>query len=237
MLHVVVTLKGRLVGRFDVDGDRVRVGRHPDNEVQIDNRGVSRFHCQLQRDGQSGGWTVDDQGSNNGTFVNGARVKTKVLRDGDAISIGQFTLSLQEGAVGKPLAGGAVSFRSGADPAQREQQAPEKGYLEFMERSGHILINRDVCQIGSAPGLDVHVAAGPAKSVLIVRGYGGFQLVNVTQGALNVFVDDVQVPDRVWLKDGTRVQLGNESFTFRSGMPAGDMGTMQIELPKEFRPK
>ncbi len=235
MLHVVVTLKGRLVGRYDVDGDRVRIGRHPDNEVQIDNRGVSRFHSQMQRDGQTGLWTVEDQGSHNGTFVNGARVKTKVLREGDAISVGQFTISMQENA-GKPVASGSVSFRLGGDPAQRELQAPEKGYLDFQDRSGYVLLSRDVCQVGSAPGLDVHVVEGPAKSILIVRGYGGFQLVNVSQGAIDVVVDDAPIPDRVWLRDGSLVRLGSEEFSFRSGMPGGDQGTMQIEIPKQFRP-
>ena len=117
----------------------------------------------MRRNAQTGQWTVEDQGSHNGTFVNGARVKTKVLRVGDAISVGQFTITMQEEAAGKPLAGGSLSFRSGGDPAQRERQAPEKGYLAFQDRSGFILMSRDVCQVGSAPGLDVQKALQTAR--------------------------------------------------------------------------
>jgi pSer/pThr/pTyr-binding forkhead associated (FHA) protein len=233
MIHFVVTLKGRVVGRFDVEGDRVRIGRHPDNEVQIDNRGVSRFHTLLRRE-ETGQWLLEDQGSHNGTFVNGARVKTKVLRDGDVVGVGQFSVSIKTDGAGSPThTNSTISVRPGNSPEALEAKAPQKGYLEFLDRSGHILVNRDLVQLGSAPGLDVHLD-GPSKAVLIVRGYGGFQLVNVCH--LPVTVGGEEVRDRIWLHNGAQIQVGGEQFTFYSGLPSEDAGTMQIEVPRSLRP-
>ena len=68
MIQLVVTLKGRTVGRYDVEGTLVRIGRLPDNEVQIDNRSVSRLHCVLEHESAEG-WFLEDKGSHS----NGAR--------------------------------------------------------------------------------------------------------------------------------------------------------------------
>jgi pSer/pThr/pTyr-binding forkhead associated (FHA) protein len=241
MVHVVVTLKGRLIGRHDIPGGLVRIGRHPDNEVQIDNQGVSRYHTLLRRDDQTGLWSVEDQGSQNGTYVNGAKVKTKTLRGGDAITVGRFTVTLLQDThptqtgppSGRPGDSGAVSFRPSGRPAERERRAAEKGHLEFDDRSGHVLLSRDVCQLGSAPGLDVHLGVRHAKAVLIVRGYGGFQLVNPHPDQ-PILVNGHDVRDREWLEDGAVIQVEGERFTFRAGLPvaAAEKTRMDISLPK-----
>jgi DNA-binding NtrC family response regulator len=87
---------GRDVERVIVlEGDVFRMGSHPSNEVVLDDRTVSRFHCQLAR-GDSG-WAISDSGSMNGTTVNGVRV-----RDGDLprpacrIQIGESVLRVRE---------------------------------------------------------------------------------------------------------------------------------------------
>ena len=53
----------------DVEG-RVELGRDPDGDVVVDHPGVSWHHLALAPD-RSGGWTVTDLGSTNGTFVDG----------------------------------------------------------------------------------------------------------------------------------------------------------------------
>ena len=72
------------------DTDRLTVGRGSDNDVVIDwDRGVSRVHAELELVG--GEWTVIDDGlSQNGTYVNGARlVGRKRIHDGDTLRFGQ----------------------------------------------------------------------------------------------------------------------------------------------------
>ena len=76
--------------RFLLDDDVVSVGRRPDSDIFLDDITVSRQHAELRR-GRAG-WTVADQGSLNGTYVNRDRVDVATLYDGDEIQIGKYRL-------------------------------------------------------------------------------------------------------------------------------------------------
>ena len=63
------------------------IGREPTNPVPLDrDTTASRKHAQILAEG--GVYRVQDLGSSNGTFVNGARVEETVLQPGDEVSIG-----------------------------------------------------------------------------------------------------------------------------------------------------
>lgn len=66
------------------DGERVRIGAHPSNDVVLRDRHVSRFHVQFLR--EANGWRVVDYGSMNGTYVNGVQVRDAVLFTGDQLA-------------------------------------------------------------------------------------------------------------------------------------------------------
>jgi serine phosphatase RsbU (regulator of sigma subunit) len=62
------------------------LGRQSDNDmVLLDNR-ISRRHASIVQDGQE--YILQDDGSRHGTFVNGERITTVSLRNGDQISLG-----------------------------------------------------------------------------------------------------------------------------------------------------
>jgi two-component system, cell cycle response regulator len=48
------------------------VGRHPTNQLRVDEDSISRFHARIVRSGEE--YIVEDMGSRNGTFVVGKRV-------------------------------------------------------------------------------------------------------------------------------------------------------------------
>ena len=55
---------------FPFKGEKYRIGRAPDNNIQIKDDGkVSRYHCELSRRGNQ--FYLVDLGSSNGTMVNG----------------------------------------------------------------------------------------------------------------------------------------------------------------------
>ena len=69
---------------YKLDSDLVRFGRSIHNEIVIDAEGVSRFHCQVKRDGDE--LVLEDVGSTNGTIVDGIRLtKTYPLSIGDVV--------------------------------------------------------------------------------------------------------------------------------------------------------
>ncbi len=63
----------------------VRIGALPDNDVVIDQPGVSRYHATLYRRG--GRVLIEDRNSTNRTFVNGYEIESQPLRSGDKIRI------------------------------------------------------------------------------------------------------------------------------------------------------
>jgi hypothetical protein len=75
--------------------DVVTIGRLPDCDVVVKDRGASRRHAQIRF--ASGVATLTDLGSTNGTRLNGATVQTRQLEDGDRIAIGSTVLEYRSG--------------------------------------------------------------------------------------------------------------------------------------------
>ena len=94
MAKLIVVFKNKIMQEVKLAKETVRIGREPDNEIQIDNPGVSRFHAEVYR--QEYPFYVEDMKSTNGTYVNGNFVNWKVaLNDGDRITIGKHDLIFQ----------------------------------------------------------------------------------------------------------------------------------------------
>ncbi|NWF68688.1 MAG: VWA domain-containing protein [Chloroflexi bacterium] len=71
---------------FPLNADLIRVGRALHNEIVISTPGVSRFHCQIKREGDQ--LLLEDVGSTNGTLVNGSPLKGyHILNAGDEINL------------------------------------------------------------------------------------------------------------------------------------------------------
>ena len=94
------------------------VGRHPECDIQINSRKISRMHCCIAQVSQY--LVVRDLGSTNGIRINGVRVNEGQLHPGDELTIGSSRYNVQwEGANGH-----------GADLRGRPSipQAPLPGY-------------------------------------------------------------------------------------------------------------
>lgn len=82
---------GPLAGkRFDLNGLKMKIGRTAGNDIVLDDATVSGSHAVLISAG--GGWKIEDAGSSNGTFVNGARISATVLKAGDSLRLGKVEL-------------------------------------------------------------------------------------------------------------------------------------------------
>ena len=67
------------------------IGRSAQADISIpSDNNCSRKHCQIRK--WAGKFMVEDLQSHNGTFVNGEKVATRELSDGDLISIGDTTV-------------------------------------------------------------------------------------------------------------------------------------------------
>ena len=118
-MPALVVRDGPLAGRRFVVEREVLLGRQ-DADVTIEDPRISRRHAVVRV--RSGALEIEDLGSLNGTWVNGARLTgTRRLASGDVVALGDTTMLVEAGAgreSGTVLAGGtrvAPALRRGAD--------------------------------------------------------------------------------------------------------------------------
>ena len=75
---------------FEIDKTEVIIGRTDENDIGLDHRSVSRHHSRIVVDGNR--YTVFDNGSANGTFVNDEEYASVELKSGDVIELGHVKL-------------------------------------------------------------------------------------------------------------------------------------------------
>jgi hypothetical protein len=71
----------------------VTFGRRPESTVQLADPNVSRNHAEIRPHGN--GWVLVDLGSTNGTRVNGVRVSSHELAEGDEIAFGNTIVAFE----------------------------------------------------------------------------------------------------------------------------------------------
>lgn len=81
--------------RYVLDGDSYVLGRGSQATLALESEEVSRQHAKLTR--LDGEYTIEDLGSRNGVVLNGLRVHSAILRDGDEVQLGDVLLSYKEG--------------------------------------------------------------------------------------------------------------------------------------------
>jgi hypothetical protein len=82
---------GRTGEPFHIESERTTIGRSPDCGVFLDDVTVSRRHAVLIARG--GRYTVEDQGSLNGTFLNRRRIESAEISDGDELQVGKYRMT------------------------------------------------------------------------------------------------------------------------------------------------
>lgn len=85
-MSCLLVIKGPNLGvRYDL-GERTRIGRLGENEIQVADPNVSRVHAEIVKERMA--YTIYDRGSKNGLLVNGEEVTEKVLLRNDEVVIG-----------------------------------------------------------------------------------------------------------------------------------------------------
>ena len=90
MPKMIVSLDGVVIKEVQLSKDRTSLGRWPYNDIVIDNLAVSGEHAVLQMSGSE--IYVEDLNSTNGTYVNGKTVKKQLLKNGDFVEIGKYSI-------------------------------------------------------------------------------------------------------------------------------------------------
>ena len=230
MPEIVVKFEERVIERVVTEKKRISIGRTPDNDIVLDNRGVSRKHAQIEFNNNSA--LIIDNESLNGTFVNNRKITEEVLKDSDVINIGKFTLLFLQDAPKEELQ--AASLEGTMVLKTRKHKGlleKDKLAAEITSRAGtSVLLGeagteigefrliRAVTTLGRADFADVK-AKGFFLSGLqakIVKEPDGFYLVNLGRRG-KTRLNGETVSQKQSLKNDDLIQVGKSVFRYLDG--------------------
>lgn len=237
MIQIIVSRKGEVLARGVFQGEAVTIGRSPENAIHIDDATFSRRHARVEPEGT--GWTIRDLGSTNGVTRGGKRVAEWAINDGDEVSIGDYLLTFtldssdddDDGTFELPAAlmQEAATFDAtflastpGADQGQRERSSNLRGFvIPEAAPSACWLVERDAFLIGRSRECDYRVGGllGPGVGAVLVRGYCGFSVVNMSGRDGWLRVNGAKVPRLAHLGGSTRLEVGSHALQFLVGSP------------------
>ncbi len=130
----LVFLAGPIAGRrYKLGEGEYVIGRRSDCQIFVPDMRVSRQHARLWKDGES--WTLEDLGSNNGTYINGVRLQAATaIRHEDEIMIANNRIRVE------------------AQEHPSEGKFPETNVVTIVDVSGQSLIrSREDSNSGRLP--------------------------------------------------------------------------------------
>jgi len=102
------------------------IGRAADSSIVLKTKQVSSKHALLSY--TNSGWVLEDMGSTNGIYINGAKVQQRLLQDDDVIHIAGWEFEYKEGTIRFTSTLGVPAFNFSptfAVPEKREIKYPE----------------------------------------------------------------------------------------------------------------
>ncbi len=173
----------------------MRLGRADDCDIRVASPGVSRLHALIfQRQGQ---YVLVDQGSVNGIYVGGARVKEAVLHQGDRVRIPD--------PVGDAI---VLTFEAPVPPGALAVAASGPLGFDLDPARPRFTIGRD-------PGSDLVI-----DQPLVSRRHArfereGLQLTLYDLGSTNgTYVNGNCIPGHAQIAPGDEIRIGPASFIF-----------------------
>jgi pSer/pThr/pTyr-binding forkhead associated (FHA) protein len=134
----VVTVEGPSgIHRFGIVGEGVLIGRSKDCDIQIREEGISRRHVSVKLENNL--FTVEDQGTSNGTFVDKKRIEGPVkLKAGSRLQIcnHHLTLTFLEEEKGKPQNSGQTMLIDQSHTGNAAYMDGEISKMGFGEEDG-----------------------------------------------------------------------------------------------------
>lgn len=194
MASIKITFNGNVIQEIPLDKEIMKIGRKPDNEIQIDNLAVSSHHAVIKTILNDS--FIEDKNSTNGTYINGALIKNQVLRDGDVIRIGKHdlkyinpqasavsdnefekTMIIRPDAAGMPTNEGNAAIDASVGKLAAEIASADSGAKPTAKTAKVRLLN------GANSGTEL-----PLTKVLTTLGKPGVQVAAITKRPTGYFL-------------------------------------------------
>lgn len=228
MPEIVIKFNDKVIERVVTEKKRVSIGRTKDNDIVLENRGVSRKHAQIEFNDDAA--VVIDNESLNGTFVNNRRVSEEMLRDNDTITIGKYALEFHQTGSGTDPAAQMDGTMILNTKQQKQLVENDRIEREIVTRAGgsvllgmentevaEFRIDREVTTVGKAKFVHVRARGFMISGIQakIVKEGEHYFLINLGRRG-KTRVNGIVV-DRVQLKNSDIIQIGKSTFRFVEG--------------------
>lgn len=239
---LILKYKDNILKEYELEKNKpLNIGRRENNDVVIASLVVSGDHAKV--DCTSSGFLLTDLKSKNGTYVNGRKVDTCYLKNGDQVSIGKHTLFFQY----KPGEVSPGEIDSGMDQTILMDETPIKvksvsstqkpfDIDEFIDAShkmtpggiddiamlffieggnGNIELNKKITKIGKDPECDIIVKGVIMGKVAasINRTPEGY-LLSFVGGLVKPRVNGEAVSTSVKLEEYDNIRIGSVEMQF-----------------------
>jgi pSer/pThr/pTyr-binding forkhead associated (FHA) protein len=225
----IVVEKGRLRGRqFRIEGARASIGRAEENPIGLfGDQSVQPRHAIIERSGKD--YILKNLAVDAGTTVNGSRIESVALHEGDRINIGGYEMvfHLRQAAgqargslatrAPSPTPAAAAAPAAAAPAASVVNGAPAGGpYLIDSNGQRHALKRDASTTLGRALDNDIVVNdSSVSRHHAAIESQYGSTKVRDLSSQNGTFVSERRVTE-AYLSDGDSVRLGDAPFTFRA---------------------
>jgi len=229
MAEIIVKFDDKVIERVVTEKKRISIGRTNENDIVLENRGVSRKHAMIEFNNNAA--VIMDNESLNGTFVNQRKISEEVLRNEDTITIGKYTMiyhtETSASDDGTADMDGTMVLNTKKqknllenDRIERQIVAKFGGSVLTGEENADFAeyrLDREVTTIGKAKFVHVRAKGFFMSGIQakIVRENEGFYLANLGRaGKTKVNGESI---DRIMLKNGDLIQVGKSTYKFVEG--------------------
>ena len=229
MAEIVVRYEDKVIERVVTEKRRITIGRTSDNDIVLENRGVSRKHATIEINPTDA--ILIDNESLNGTFVNDRRVEEEVLQNEDTITIGKYTLTFRNETPHETKPTDLDGTMTLETKRQREILQADQHYREVSKRAGgcavllgeggtepdEVRLGSSAVTFGKAPYCNVRVKGWfvPDIQAQITSDNGQHVITNVG-GRGRTKVNGAAIEEAV-LKNGDLLQIGKSVYRFVAG--------------------
>jgi pSer/pThr/pTyr-binding forkhead associated (FHA) protein/tetratricopeptide (TPR) repeat protein len=236
---LVITRDKIQVKKLALSTPRFVIGRSKSCDLPLNDAIMSRQHCIIVESG--GAYTIEDNGSRNGTEVNGSHISGATpLGDGDKIVLGPFELTFYSSG-GEAIVESedlldedAATRFAGADDLQKAQKTVHESQRPV---SSGAIVRIDVTSgplkgetykdwhgdlvIGRASENDIILPddAASTRHARIFKDSAGAYYLEDFGSSNGTFVDNVRIRERKPLKDGAKIRIGTTVMEYHESDP------------------
>lgn len=228
MPEITVKYENKIIERVVSEKKRMTIGRTSDNDIILENRGVSRRHAIIEFNENAA--IIIDNESLNGTFVNNRKISEEFLRDNDIITIGKYNLIYHLEVGRRESAADMDGTMVLNTKKQKEMLEVDRRDRELIAKVGGSLlvgesntnfseyqIDQNVTTIGKAKFVHIHAKGFMLSGIQakIIRENDQFKIVNLGRKG-KTMVNGEPIDDH-FLKNGDFIQVGKSIYKFVQG--------------------